>query len=228
MPMHRDIKSNSITAIYFSLTVVLLFIEFFKLSDWLVIFKPLLIPSLIILYLTTAKGRCYWYVFALVFAFISNVFFLSTQPTFMLFGILSFLVYRIATIITVVQIGDKVALLPLVLATIPFLFVFSYLIYMMISPMSANFYPTVINDIIISLFSGLGLANYVMNDNKQNSWLIISTLLFTFLVILFMVENFYLSNPVFKPLSALVFSLAHYAFYLFVYEAEHQTKIDLP
>ena len=81
---------------------------------------------------------------------------------------------------------------------------------------------------IISIFSGLGLSHYVMNDNKQNSWLIISTLLFTFLVILFMVENFYISNEVFKPLSAVVFALAHYTFYLFVIETENQTTIDFP
>ena len=98
----------------------------------------------------------------------------------------------------------------------------------MVSPTNPSFYPTVINDVVISIFSGMGLSYYVMNDNKPNSWLIISTLLFAFLVILFMVENFYISNAVFKPLSALIFAMAHYAFYKFMYESENYTTIDIP
>jgi hypothetical protein len=226
--MNRDFKITSLTILYFAIAVILLVAEYGKFKSLLFIFKPLLIPSLTLLYLTVSKGKCYWYLIALFFAFLSNVFLLFTDSKLLLYGIIAFLFYRIASIITIVKRGDKIVLLPLALATVPFLFIFSYLIYVMVNPNNPNFYPSIINDIIISIFSGLGLSHYVMNDSKQNSWLIISTLLFTFLVILFTVENFYISNEVFKPLSAVVFSLAHYAFYLFVRESENQTTIDLP
>ncbi|WP_309641601.1 lysoplasmalogenase family protein [Flavobacterium sp.] len=227
--MNRDFKINGLTILYFAIAFILLMAEYWKSTSLLSVFKPLLIPSLMMLYLVTSKNKCYWYVAALFFAFCSNVFLLFIDnPKLLFYGIMAFLFYRIASIITIVKKGDEIVLLPLVLATVPFLFIFSYLIYVMVNPSNPNFYPTIINDIIISIFSGLGLSNYVMNDNKQNSWLIISTLLFTFLVILFMVENFYIPNEVFKPLSAVVFSLAHYAFYLFVIESENHTTIDLP
>lgn len=147
--------------------------------------------------------------------------FFFSEPKLLLYGIIAFMLYRLTSIIVVLKNGDIVALLPLSLATIPFLFMFSYLIDMMVSPDHPSFYATIVNDIIISIFCGIGLSNYVLNDSKQNSWLLISTLLFTFLVILFMFDKFYLSFQIFKPLSALVFSLAHFAFLKFMEKAEN-------
>lgn len=227
--MNRETKITALTFSYFALALVLCVAEYFKITNILLVCKPLLMPLLAILYLLSTKKNCLWYLVSLVFAFFSNVFFLFTDSKLLLYGIIAFLFYRIATIITVLKKGDPIDWLPLTLATVPFLFIFSYLIYVMVSPSNPSFYPTIINDLIISIFSGMGLASYVMNDSKKNSWLIISTLLFTFLVIIFMTENFYFPNEVFKPLSAVVFALAHYAFYLFVIEADQdQTTIDLP
>ena len=188
--MTRDIKITSLTLLYFAIAFMLLVAEYGKFTLLLFIFKPLLIPSLTLLYLTVSKDKCYWYLVALFFAFLSNVFLLFTDSKLLLYGIVAFLFYRIGSIITVIKRGDKIVLLPLALATVPFLFIFSYLIYVMVNPNNPNFYPSIINDIIISIFSGLGLSHYVMNDSKQNSWLIISTLLFTFLVI---VQQFFRS-----------------------------------
>lgn len=226
--MFQDLKSKSITLIYFGITMILILAEYYKATTLLFIFKPLLIPTLALLYVFTAKKKCYWYMLSLLFAFGSNVFLLFQEQKYILIGVMIFLIYRIFSIITIVKIADRIALLPIVLATMPFLFIYSYLIYIMISPSSPSFYPTIVNDLIISIFSGMGLSHYVMNDNKPNSWLIISTLLFAFLVILFMFENFYISNVVFKPLSAFIFAMAHYAFYKFMYESENYTTIDFP
>jgi hypothetical protein len=82
----------------------------------------------------------------------------------------------------------------------------------------------IVNGFFISIFSGIALSNFVMDDNKQNSWLIISALLFMVLVFLFMFQKYYITNIVFQPLSALIFSSAHYAFYKFVVESEEHIK----
>ncbi|MBS7786721.1 hypothetical protein KIH23_05385 [Flavobacterium sp. CYK-55] len=227
----QTLKSHIVSILFFWVTLVLIISEYNQWELALYIFKPILIPLILWQYLKTAKKVCYWYVIALVFAFLSNLFLLSYSSECVMLAIISFLFYRIATIITVIKVGSPVLLLPLVLATLPFIFIFSYLIYIIIPPDNPNFYPSIINDLIISIFSGLGLSQYVMYDNKQNSWLIISTLLFTFLVVVFMIQHFYLSNIVFQPVSALVFSLGHYAFYMFMKETEsdeNQTMIDLP
>ena len=199
----------------------MIFAEYFKIQQIVFCAKPLLIPCLFTLYVIRSSKICPYHVVALFFAFLSNIFLLFPEPKLLLYGIIAFLFYRITSIFVVLKNGDRVALLPLFLATVPFLFMFSYLIDIMVSPDHPSFYATIVNDIIISIFCGMGLSNYVMNDNKQNSWLLISTLLFTFLVILFMFDKFSLSFQIFKPLSALVFSLGHFAFLKFMEEAEN-------
>lgn len=225
------LKTHITNGLFLIVTLILIVAEYNQWQLIIYVFKPMLIPVLFWQYLNTARKLCYWYLIALGFAFLSNLFLLSNSSECVMFAILTFLLYRIATIVTILKVGSPVILLPLVLATLPFIFVFSYLIYIIIPPENPNFYPSIINDLIISIFSGLGLSQYMMNDNKQNSWLIISTLLFTFLVVIFMIQHFYLSNVVFQPVSALVFSLAHYAFYMFMKETEsdeNQTTIDRP
>lgn len=209
------------TSLFFAITIGLIIAEYFKFKDFVFLLKPLLIPSLCLIYLTTSIKKSTWYLVALFFAFLSNVFLLYSDSQLLLYGILAFLFYRLISIYVIIRNGDSIYCVPVVLATIPFLFIFSYLIYIMVSPDNPSFYATIINDFIISIFCGIGLSNYVMNDNKQNSWLLISTLLFTFLVILFMFDKFYLSFQIFKPISALVFSLAHYAFLMFMVEEKN-------
>jgi len=219
--MKQDFKINFLTIMFFVITALLVFAEYYRINEIVFCAKPFLIPTLFFLYLAKSNKICNWYLVALFFAFISNLFLLFTDAKLLLYGIVAFLFYRIASIVVVLKNGDKIALLPIVLATIPFLFMFSYLIYIMVNPDNPSFYATIVNDVIISIFCGIGLSNYVMNDNIQNSWLIISTLLFTFLVIIFMFDKFYLSFAIFKPLSAFVFSIAHYTFYKFMQESEY-------
>ena len=217
----REIKIKVFSTLFFGITLILIFAEYLKMQQLVLYVKPLLIPSLVALYFSKTVKICPYYLVALFFAFVSNIFFLFSDPRLLLYGIIAFLFYRITSILSVLKNGDRVALLPLLLATIPFLFMFSYLIDSMVSPDYSGFYVTIVNDIIIAIFCGLGLSNYIMNDNQQNSWLLISTLLFAFLAILFMFDNFYLSFQIFKPLSALVFSLAHFAFLKFMEEADN-------
>jgi len=134
------------------------------------------------------------------------------------------MIYRILSIVTILKLTDKILIFPLVLATLPFIFIFLGLINLTISTNSTSFYPVVANGLFISVFSGIALSNFVMNDNKQNSWLIISALLFMVLVFLFMFQKYYISNIAFQPLSALIFSVAHYTFYKFVVESEEDIK----
>jgi hypothetical protein len=217
----REMKIKGLTIAFFGITAILIFAEYFMFQQIVFCIKPFLIPFLFALYIVKSSKICPFYLFALFFAFLSNIFLLFSDPKLLLYGIIAFLFYRIASIFVVLKNGDSTAILPLFLATLPFLFMFSYLIDVMVSPDNPSFYATILNNIIISIFCGMGLSNYVMNDNKQNSWLLISTLLFTFLVILFMFDKFYLSFQIFKPLSVFVFSMAHFCFLKFMEEAEN-------
>ncbi len=176
-------------------------------------------------YWQTSRKKNGWYFAALFFAWASNVFFLATER-WLVCGIVAFMVYRILAIVVVVKLIDKILWLPFAIATLPFLFIFSCLINLTLTPDMPGFYPAVINGLLIAAMAGIALSNYVLNDNKANSWLAISILLFIVLVFLFMIQTFYLSNVVFKPLSAFIFAFAHYTFYRFVLEYEQAPLND--
>lgn len=216
--------SNSIpkfiAKIYFAIAAILIVAELFEHKQALFFFKPLLIPTLMMWYFLTSEKRNIIYLFSLLFALLSNIFFLSATPQFLLYGIVSFMIYRILSIIVIVKLVDKILLLPFIIATLPFLFIFSCLINLTMTSDSPSFYPTIINGLLIAGMAGIALSNYVMNDNKANSWLAISTLLFIVLVFLFMIQKYYLANIAFQPISALIFAAAHYTFYRFMMEAE--------
>lgn len=217
---------NFIAKIYFAIAAILVVSEFFSFKDIILFFKPLLIPTLIGLYLLTSTKKNGYYIAALVFALLSNVFFIPESQNFLVYGIIAFMVYRILSIIVVVRLVDKILLLPFIIATLPFLFIFSCLINLTMTSDSPSFYPTIINGLLIAALAGIALSNYVMNDNKANSWLAISTLLFIVLVFLFMIEKYYLSNIAFKPMSAFIFAVGHFTFYKFVMEAEQNGKTN--
>ena len=206
--------------IYFAITAVLVICELFKSQEMLLIFKPTLIPTLIILYFLTSVKRNVVYVIALGFALISNIFLLWESIDFKVYAIVAFMIYRILSIVVVVRLVDKILWLPFIIATLPFLFIFSCLINLTLTSDMSSFYPTIVNGLLIAALAGIALSNYVLNDNKANSWLAISTLLFIVLVFLFMIQNYYLANIAFKPMSAFIFAFAHYTFYKFVLEAE--------
>jgi len=210
------------TKIYFALTVILVFAEIFESQTLLYIFKPMLIPSLMLVYFFESSEKNFLYFVSLFCALVSNIFFLSATRDFLLYGMIAFMIYRILTIIIVLKLISKQSLLPFIIACLPFVFIFSCLINLTMNSLSTSLYPAILNGILISILCGIALSNYVMDDNRSNSWLAISTLLSVVLVYLFMIQKYYFPNNVFQPISALVFSSAHYAFYKFVIEAEKQ------
>ena len=218
---------TTITRIYFTIASVLAIAELLEAKSVIYIFKPTLIPALIALYLYTSKVRNPIYVLGLLFGLLSNISFMFTAESMVLYGFLSFMIYRILCIFIAVKLIKKIFLLPFIVATLPFLFIFSCLLNLTLSPDAAEFYAAAINAVLISALSGLALSNYVMEDNKTNSWLAISTLLFIVLIFLFMFQKYYISNIVFQPISALIFAFGHYAFYKFVIEAEKPAEKEI-
>ena len=194
--------------------------EVLELRNLLVVFKPLLIPTLIIWYLLTSAYKNKFYIISLIFAVLSNVFLLYNTHEFLLYGNVAILIYFILSIVVVLKGIEKFMLLPFVIGTLPFLFIFSCLINLTMTMESPSFIPSSVNGLLLSTLAGIALSSYVMNDNKANSWLAISTLLFIVLAFLFVIQKFYLANIAFQPISAVVFSFAHYTFYRFVLESE--------
>jgi hypothetical protein len=201
---------------YFAMAFVLLIGEILKIQPVIFIFKPLLIPALITLYFFTSKKKNLIYLFALLFAFISNVLFFGTIPESLFYGLIAFMIFRFLIIVVIYRIISQNNLLPLTIATIPFLFVFLYLLSITEDALGASFYPALINALLISLLGGISLSNYILNDNKKNSLLLISTLMCVTQNFLFIIQKFYFSNAIFQPIAVIIFVASHYTFYKFL------------
>jgi UDP-N-acetylmuramyl pentapeptide phosphotransferase/UDP-N-acetylglucosamine-1-phosphate transferase len=75
----------------------------------------------------------------------------------------------------------------------------------------------------MAVFAGIALSSYVMNDNKQNSILLISTLLFIILHFVVFIEKYFFINEyeqLFRPIAMTINSLAFFSFYIYVMTAE--------
>jgi len=216
--------ANVFIGVYLIITAILVVAEMFQITDMLFAFKPLLLPTLMVIYYTTSHNKNLIYLISLFFAVCSNIFFLFNQQTFLLYGLIAFMIYRILSIILVLNIVKKIPLLPFIIATLPFAFIFSCLLNLAMGALSNTLFPAIINAILISILAGISLSSYILDDSRANSWLAISTLLSVVLVCIFVIQKYYFANLVFQPLSALIFSAAHYTYYKFMLAGECEAK----
>ena len=221
-------KITIISVIYFFVASVLVFGEAVRNQQIVTLFKPVLIPLLAVLYFISSTKRSAVYFCALLLAVSSNVMLIFSTNTFIFYGVTAFLLYRVMIILLVVRYTSKFHFLAFAIAIIPFLFIFIYLLDMTESTLSTGIFPAIANALVMSILAALSLSNYVFEDDRRNSWLLISSLLFVVLMFIFVIERFYLENPVFRPLSVIIFSAAHYAFYkyLVLSESEPTDEVD--
>jgi uncharacterized membrane protein HdeD (DUF308 family) len=113
---------------------------------------------------------------------------------------------------------------PVLIAMVPFISIFSYLLYLADEISTASFYPLIIQNILVSVFAAVILSNYSMN--KSNStWLPIFGLLSTALYFIVFIEKCFLSNlppTYFRPLGMILFASSYYTFYKLVREFEQK------
>ena len=118
-------------------------------------------------------------------------------------------------------------LIPLIIATGPFLLIFFYLFMETPDIPENSFMLLIIQNILISVFAGLSLSSYVMQDNKQNSILLISALLFVMLQFAVFIEKYFLTNEfqqLFRPLAMTLNTLAFFTLYKYVINAEQSAN----
>ncbi len=125
------LKSNK-TVVYlkisfFTTALILLISEIVKFQLLIYFAKPFLIPILITLYFFSSKKKNLIYLFALLFAFISNVLFFGILPEYLFYGLTAFMIFRFLIILVIYRVIDHNNLLPLTIATVPFLCVFFYI-----------------------------------------------------------------------------------------------------
>jgi len=210
------IKHNLIEVVFFTTSILLAFIVLFDDFLFEVFLKIICMLSLASLYYIHSFHINKAYFFILFFATISNVFFIFDEISYLTLGMFSYVIYRLITIVIVVKATQKLYFFSIIIGMILFLLPLIYFILLNQGSFEQSLIPAIVNVVLISVLGGLSISNYLMEPSEKNTWLLISTLLFGFLAVLFVIQKYYLFIPILDSLRSIVFMCAHYIFYRYM------------
>jgi hypothetical protein len=212
---------SRLTIIYFVFAFIEVIAEYFMYQPLIIIFKPFIPIILILLYWLNSSKRQMLFLLSLFFLLITNVLFIQDSSEMIFFGIIAF--HRILSVILVYKMAKIKDHIPLIIATIPFLLIFLYLFLETKNIPENSIVLILFLNTLISIYAGIALSNYFMNDNKQNSILLISALLFMMLQFVVFIEKYYLINEytnIFRSIAMSFNALAFFSYYKYVINAE--------
>ncbi len=214
---------KSLTICYFVIAFLEVIAEYMVNRPIICALKPIIPLVLIVLYYIESDNKNILFIVAILLSLITNILFIPNTPTYLFYGVLVFTLHRIFIIYLIFLFQKIKDFIPLIIATAPFLLIFFYLFSETPEIPANSVYILIFQNLLISLFAGIALSSYFMNDNKQNSVLLISALLFVMLQFVVFVEKYFLVNEfeeLFRPLAMTLNALAFFAFYKYVVIAE--------
>jgi hypothetical protein len=212
-----------ITILYFLVAGIEVIGELYQYKPVLFVFKPLMPALLMLLYFCASKQKQILFFLAMFFSLVTNVLFIPNDPYFLYYGVLTFMMHRIVIIALIIRLVKPTDIFPVAIATIPYLLLFFYLLAITHEIALESYLVLIIQNILIAILGGLSLANYMMNDNRRNSWLLISSVLFVTLQFIVFLEKYYLvelSPGIFRPIAMGLNTFAFYTLYEFVMAIE--------
>lgn len=185
--------------------------------------KPFLLPLILILYLIKSVRVSFIYIIALFLNWISNILFLSEEINYVTAASILFIFSRFFVVWKVYKEVKLPTLFPFVIGTIPFLFMFIYLNFLIFEGISFQvFIITIFHSILMSFIGGIALGNYIMKNDKPSKLLLISSVFYTFNILLLGVKFYYLDLSLLKPMSMVFFILGHLSLLHFILISEKE------
>ena len=174
-----------------------------RLLIWIT--KPLILPVLILYYLKRSKNTSPLFIIALFSSWIANLLFIQNTFEFIMYGVCFFLIYRILVIFIIVNKVKMPNSVPLILGSIPFVFVYALVTIYTYGTLGDSVYLFLIQGIFTIFLGGFSLGNFIMISNKTNSLLLISTMCMTFNQFLFLLKFYYNDVNVLQAVAMLLF-----------------------
>ena len=222
-PKNSFFQDKTIVWLFFAVVIVEVLANLFSFEAIVFAFKPLVALLLMYLYWISSKERSWLFLSTLFFLLLTSILILFDSELFLDIGLFSILIHRILIIFCVVKLNKIKDFVPVIIATVPFIFVFSYLLTISDEITKDSFFPLVAQNILVSILAGLVLSNYFMNLDSYTPWLSIFGLVSIALYFIVFIEKCFLSDfpPTYlRPLGMVLFATSYYTFYKFVMEAE--------
>lgn len=219
-----NIKSSNEVDVLILLFFVVAFAEaiaeFFSFKNFIYLLKPLICPILIVIYWKSSAVKNNYYILALIFGLIANVFFIEKDFSSIILGSLFFMFYRILIIYLAIKIVRVKNYLPIFLGSIPFAIVFLYVTSLTFDELGKGLYIYIMQIILMSFLGGFSLGNYIINSNKMNFWLLTSAILFTLVQFMITLKIYYINIIIFQPIAMIFYALAQFSLYKFMILSE--------
>jgi hypothetical protein len=174
------------------------------------------IPILMVLYFYASRVRNYIYFVALLFYQAASVLFNLNSESSLLYGVMASVVFRFLLIVLVYNAIEEKKWIATVITSLPFLFVYLYLIDLVKDSLGDGYYPWIANGFLTALLGGLAVTNYVNSLNRKSFWLLLSAMLFVVQIGMFFINKFYLKQQIFLQLIILFYGISHFTFYKFM------------
>jgi hypothetical protein len=213
---------NILTIAYFVVAICEIMSELFFYTPAIVVFKPLMPLLLVLLYWKASEIHNPLYIIAMVLSSVTNALFIPDDQQALFFALIVFTIHRILVIILVFKLINVRDIVPIAIGTVPFLLLFFHMLASSDVP-EESFAVMVLQNVLISVLGGLAVSNYMMHDNRRNSWLLICGLLFVTLQFIVFIEKYYLigfSPAILRPVAMALNAFAFYTFYEFVMAVE--------
>lgn len=229
MAMDKFTKSAAVkilTLVYCVVALVEVTAEYFANEALIWMSKPILMPLLGAIYLLSTNRANYIFVLALVFSWASNIFFMPGLADDFITASFLFLGYRILVLYLVIRMVRLPGILPIILGSVPFLFIYLYVINDAYDSLGDQTYMFAAQGIFLSLLGGFAVGSYVLSSSRANTLLLMSSLMFAATQFIFIIHLFYASFSILQSMTIAFYALGQFALCRFVLIAECK-KADL-
>lgn len=158
------------------------------------IFKPLISPLLIVIYILTVSKVNPFYVAALVFAFIADVLLLNSSDEFFIYALGSFLLMHLSYLLILTKDIYKYKTKRLSVISIPFIVVLAMVIFFASNGINEFLWPIIVYGLVVCFFSALSFYHYLEKKSDTSLLLFLGSFMFIVSNSMSAIEKFRLQN----------------------------------
>ena len=177
--MTKKIKVTITSILFFIVVVADIYAVVVQNKTMEIIFKPLLMIALAIVYLTLAIKINKWLVFGLFFSFLGDVLLLN-QEKYFVYGVACFLVAHVLYIKVIFDFIKVKSFIKMFFSTLPFLGLFLTIIFIVYDNLKEMLVPVVEYGLVICVFGGVAFYYYQQTKTKSSVFLLISAVSLAF------------------------------------------------
>ena len=219
-----DIKRFSKPVFFFFLLVSFLDVAGILLENSLLqtICKPLIVPTLILWYMSKTGKVNKWYVTALIFSFVGDVLLLD-KTNFFILGIAAFLITQVIYIFIFSRGLGKTHWRKKITSIIPFLLFYSVLIAVLAPNLNDLLIPVMVYGIAISIFGMVALLNYLADKSSLNMTLLQGAILFIVSDSMIALNKFHEEQAFYPVTIMLTYIMAQYLIATYMLQSESRS-----